>query len=162
MKAALLRYYTEEKDLRGYVEEGGWAHSAAHGADAIDELVQCPESGEPVQLEVLEAVRGMLQNGVYLFREEEDERMATIVDTMILRNLLARERIVEWIGSLAACGSQPRSNSQYINRINSKNFVRALYFRREREHFGKELHETLLAAELKMNKFAAETGDSVQ
>ncbi|QQZ59431.1 DUF2785 domain-containing protein [Paenibacillus sonchi] len=162
LKAALLRYYAEEKDLRGYVEEGGWAHSAAHGADAIDELVQCPESGEPVQLEVLEAVRGMLQNGVYLFREEEDERMATIVDTMILRNLLARERIAEWISSLAACGSQPRSNSQYINRINSKNFVRALYFRRDSEYFGKKLQEALLAAELKMNKFAAETGDSVQ
>ncbi|MNO23529.1 hypothetical protein D3C76_133320 [compost metagenome] len=153
LKTALLRYYTEEKDLRGYVEKNGWAHSAAHGADAMDELVQCPESGEPVQLEVLEAVRGMLQNGVYIFREEEDERMATIVDTMIQRNLLARERIAEWIRRLAACGSQPRSNSQYINRINSKNFVRALYFRRRKESFGKELQEALLTAELKMNKF---------
>ncbi|WP_259392077.1 DUF2785 domain-containing protein [Paenibacillus thiaminolyticus] len=26
-----------------YVNEGGWAHSAAHAADALTELVQCPE-----------------------------------------------------------------------------------------------------------------------
>ncbi|MEC0169383.1 DUF2785 domain-containing protein [Paenibacillus graminis] len=162
LKSALLRYYTEEKDLRGYVEKGGWAHSAAHGADAIDELVQCQESGETVQLEVLEAVRDMLQNGVYIFREEEDERMATIVDTMILCNLLARERIAEWVSSLAASGSQPGNRSLYINRINSKNFVRALYFRREREYFGQELQEALIAAELKMNEFTAKTILSVQ
>ncbi|MNI08047.1 hypothetical protein D3C73_610710 [compost metagenome] len=162
LKSALLSYYTEEQDLRGYVEQGGWAHSAAHGADAIDELVQCQESGETVQLEVLEAVRDMLQNGVYIFREEEDERMATIVDTMILCNLLARERIAEWVSSLAANGSQPGNRSLYINRINSKNFVRALYFRREREYFGKELQEALIAAELKMNEFTAKTILSVQ
>ncbi|OKP90046.1 hypothetical protein A3842_03875 [Paenibacillus sp. P3E] len=161
VKTALLRYYIEEKDLRGYVEEGGWAHSAAHGADALDELVQCPECDEPLQLEVLEVVRRKLHNGVYIFRDEEDERMATIVDTMIRGNLLARERIAEWIGSLAASGSQPSSRSQYINRVNSKNFVRALYFRREREGLGQELHEALLTAELNVNKFTTGIINSV-
>ncbi|OKP82498.1 hypothetical protein A3844_18605 [Paenibacillus helianthi] len=161
VKTALLRYYIEEKDLRGYVEEGGWAHSAAHGADALDELVQCPECDEPLQLEVLEVVRRKLHNGVYIFRDEEDERMATIVDTMIRGNLLARKRIAEWIGSLAASGSQPGSRSQYINRVNSKNFVRALYFRREREGLGQELHEALLTAELNVNKFTTGTINSV-
>ncbi|OKP95516.1 DUF2785 domain-containing protein [Paenibacillus sp. P46E] len=162
LKTALLRYYTEEKDLRGYVEEGGWAHSAAHGADALDELVQCPECDERVQLEILEAVRVMLHNGAYIFRDEEDERMATIVDTMIRGNLLARERIAEWIDSLAASGSQPRIRSQYINRVNSKNFVRALYFRREREGLGQELQEALLTSEMKLNKFTVESIHSVQ
>lgn len=157
LKTALLRYYTEERDLRGFVEQGGWAHSAAHGADALDELVQCPESDVPVQLEVLEAVRGMLQNGVYTFGDEEDERMATIVDTMLCHNLLAREQIAEWLSSLAACGSQPRSRSQYINRVNCKNFVRSLYFRR-----GTELQEAHLAAEAELNRFRAADIDAVQ
>lgn len=41
---AMLRYYNEEKDLRGYLSVGGWAHCASHGADVFVELVQCEES----------------------------------------------------------------------------------------------------------------------
>lgn len=39
VKEALIRYYEEEQDLRGFMPEEGWAHAAAHGADALDELV---------------------------------------------------------------------------------------------------------------------------
>ncbi|MNC56767.1 hypothetical protein D3C75_1063870 [compost metagenome] len=106
---------------------------------------------------MLEAVRCMLQNGVYIFGDEEDERMATIVDTMLQHNLLTREQIAEWLSSLAACGSQPRSRSHYINRVNCKNFVRSLYFRR-----GRELQEAHLAAEAELNRFRAVDIDSVQ
>ena len=71
LKHSLLRYYREEKDLRGYLLEGGWAHSAAHGADALVELVQCRESGSALHHEVLDAIRGMLHNGKHSFSEEE-------------------------------------------------------------------------------------------
>nr|WP_242069344.1 DUF2785 domain-containing protein [Paenibacillus dendritiformis] len=40
VKHSLISYVQEEKDLRGYVNEGGWAHSAAHAADALTELVR--------------------------------------------------------------------------------------------------------------------------
>ncbi|WP_249664400.1 DUF2785 domain-containing protein, partial [Lysinibacillus sp. D4B1_S16] len=39
----MLRYYKEEKDRRGYLSEGSWAHSASHGADVFAKLVQCKE-----------------------------------------------------------------------------------------------------------------------
>lgn len=154
LKDSLLRYYKEEKDLRGYLAEGGWAHSAAHGADALVELVQCPESDTAVQLEVLAAIQGMLHNGIHIFSEEEDERMAIILDTMIDKDLLPQQEIADWISGLAQCGGWPRSRSQVIARTNSKNFLRCLYFRRGQDSRGNGLTAAMLAAEAKLNKFA--------
>lgn len=154
LKHSLLRYYQEEKDLRGYLAIGGWAHSAAHGADALDELVQCPESDAAVQREVLAAIQGMLQNGTHIFSEEEDERIASIVDTMIEKDLLSHQEITEWISGLAQCVGWPRSRGQVIARVNCKNFLRSLYFRREQDSHGNGLAAVMLAAEAKLNKFA--------
>lgn len=154
LKHSLLRYFQEEKDLRGYLHEGGWAHGAAHGADALDELVQCPESDATVQLEVLAGIQGMLQNGNHIFSDEEDERIATIVDTMIDKDLLPQLKIAEWINGLAVCGDWPRSRAQVIARVNSKNFLRSLYFRRGEGSCGDGLFTALREAERKLNKFA--------
>jgi hypothetical protein len=156
LKQSLLRYYREEQDLRGYLEEGGWAHAAAHAADALDELVQCPESDERLQLEVLDVIRGMLLNGSHIFCEEEDERIATILDTMIVHNLLALEQIAGWFKSLGATGSLERSRSTDINRVNCKNFLRAVYFRRGGYAAGGVLHTELLSALGEVNRFAPE------
>ncbi|MDF2681826.1 MAG: hypothetical protein K0R47_3016 [Brevibacillus sp.] len=156
LKQSLLRYYQEEKDLRGYLLDGGWAHGAAHGADALDELVQCPESDETVQLEVLASIQGMLQNGIHIFSDEEDERMANIVDTVIDKDLLPQQKIADWISRLAACSDWPRSRAQVIARVNSKNFLRSLYFRRGRDRQGNGLVAAMHDAEGKLNKFAIE------
>jgi len=154
LKDSLLRYYQEEKDLRGYLPEGGWAHAAAHGADALVELVQCPESDNSVLLEILAAIKGMLHNGHHIFQDEEDERIASIVDTMIEKRLLPQQIIAEWISSLAVCASWPKSRSQVIARVNSKNFLRCLYFRREQDGHENAIASAMLAAETALNKFA--------
>jgi hypothetical protein len=153
LKNALLRYYQEEKDLRGYVEVGGWAHAAAHGADALDELVQCPESSEEVQLQVLEAIKDMLQYRMWLFGEEEDERMATVVDTMIVQNRLSWNSIAGWILSLGDCVDWTPGRSQRIAQNNSKNFLRSLYFRRGRQERSEAYEQVLLTAEAGLNRF---------
>ena len=154
LKHSLLRYYNEEKDLRGYLSEGGWAHSAAHGADALVELVQCPESDAAVQHEVLAAVQGMLYNGIHIFNEEEDERIVSIVDTMIDKGLLQQQEIADWIGGLTQCVDWPRSRGQSIARVNSKNFLRCLYFRRGQDSHGNVIAAVLRTAEVKLNKFS--------
>lgn len=153
LKQSLLRYYREEQDLRGYLEEGGWAHAAAHGADALDELVQCPESGEAVQLEVLEGIQRMLLNGSYIFSEEEDERIATILDTMIIHSLLPQEQIAGWFGSLGAFGKEPRSRRTDMNRVNCKNFLRCVYFRRDGYAAEGVVYTALRAALRAVNRF---------
>ncbi|TQR34799.1 DUF2785 domain-containing protein [Brevibacillus brevis] len=154
LKHSLLRYYKEEKDLRGYLPEGGWAHGASHGADALLELVKCPESDTAVQLEVLAAIEGMLHNGKQIFSDEDDERIASIVDTMIEEGLLPQQEIADWISGLTKCVDWPRSYVQTIARVNSKNFLRSLYFRRGQGSRGNVLAAVILAAETKLNKFA--------
>ncbi|MBE9913738.1 DUF2785 domain-containing protein [Paenibacillus donghaensis] len=154
LKYSLLRYYKEEKDLRGYLPEGGWAHSAAHGADALVELVQCPESDTAVQLEVLAAVQGMLHNGIQIFSEEEDERIARIVDTMIDKSLLPQQEVADWISGLTYCADLPQSRGPRIARVNSKNFLRSLYFRRGQISRGNILDAAILAGEANLNRFA--------
>lgn len=154
LKHSVLRYYKEEKDLRGYLPDGGWAHSAAHGADALEELVQCPESDAALQHEVLAAIQGMLHNGTQIFSEEEDERMARIVDTMMDKSLLPQQEIADWISGLTHCAELPQSRGPRIARVNSKNFLRSLYFRRGKISRGSVLDAAILAGEAKLNRFA--------
>ncbi len=116
-------------------------------------LVQCPESSEEVQLQVLEAIKDMLQNRMWLFGEEEDERMATVVDTMIVQNRLGWNSIAGWILSLGGCGDWTPGRSLRIAQINSKNFLRSLYFRRGRQDRSEALEQLLLTAEAGLNRF---------
>ncbi|MDH6442728.1 hypothetical protein M2110_001257 [Paenibacillus sp. PastF-4] len=153
VKQGLIRYYEEERDLRGYMEKEGWAHAAAHGADALDELVLCSESDAEVREEVLAVIQKMLYNDQYIFREEEDERIATIIVTIIDHHLLLQQSITDWILNLAQCGSWPRSHSQYVNRINTKNFLRSLYFRLLLTEKNMDIVDVLLKTEKNLNEF---------
>ncbi|MCR8842719.1 DUF2785 domain-containing protein [Paenibacillus sp. SC116] len=154
LKDEILRYYKEEKDLRGYLEDGGWAHSAAHGADMLVELVQCSESDAAVQVEVLAAIQSMLYNGIHIFNEEEDERIATIVDVIIEKEFIPLQDVVHWINGLAQCVDLPRSRQQVIARVNSKNVLRCLYFRRDQVSRSEVLLTAMISTEQKLNKFA--------
>ncbi|AIQ61672.1 hypothetical protein PBOR_35795 [Paenibacillus borealis] len=155
LKHSLLRYYRKEKDLRGYLAVEGWAHAAAHGADALEELIRCPESDNVLRHEVLGAITRMLHNGARIFDEEEDERMASIVDTMISEALLPQQEIADWIHSLSKCTEWPDTRAQRIARVNGKNFVRSLYFRTRVRNDGNNLilNGAMLTAEAKLNRF---------
>lgn len=159
LKHSLLRYYMEEKDLRGYLAVEGWAHAAAHGADALMELIRCPESDYAVHREVLEAIKGMLYNGAQIFDEEEDERMANIVDTMINEVLLPQQEIADWIRSLSQCTEWLDTRARRIATVNAKNFVRSLYFRLRTWNDGNNLLLTcaMLTSEAKLNQFKEDT-----
>ncbi|QDZ99360.1 DUF2785 domain-containing protein [Lysinibacillus fusiformis] len=150
----MLRYYKEEKDLRGYLSEGGWAHSASHGADVLAELVQCKECSTVMRGEILVAISEKLDNGRHIFSDEDDERLVNIVDAIIVKELLPHQEIADWISSLAQCCNLPRSRSQVITRVNNKNFIRSLYFRREQESRQNVLHTVMLATEAKLNRFS--------
>lgn len=97
----------------------------------------------------------MLHNGVRIFDEEEDERMASIVDTMISEALLPQQEIADWIHSLSLCTEWPDTRAPRIARVNGKNFVRSLYFRTRAHNDGNNLilNGAMLTAEAKLNHF---------
>ena len=75
----LLRYLDGENDFRGYVPVKGWAHSMAHAADALDELVQCEAFDADDVQEVLAALRTVICTAETVYICEEDERLVTAV-----------------------------------------------------------------------------------
>jgi len=153
VKDKLILYYQQEKDFRGYLDDCGWAHGAAHGADAMDELVQCKESDESVCTEVLGAIQNVLWNGKYLFSNEEDERMARVVYRIIKNNLMPSQLINNWISRLCQCCEWDKTRTQYIARVNSKNFVRCLYFKLEHKKCASDISHMLFEVEKKLNRF---------
>lgn len=128
IKNDIVRYYSEEKDLRGYLDEFGWAHGAAHGADALDELVQCKESNDIVCRDVLKAIKINLNNEKYIYSNEEDERITVVLYRILENKLLPDEILYTWLSEL--CNVDMRiSRANYINFLNVRNLIRSFYFR---------------------------------
>ncbi|MCA0172640.1 DUF2785 domain-containing protein [Bacillus sp. RAR_GA_16] len=95
---ACCRYLREEKDTRGFVEGKGWAHSIAHGADALTEAVKHPvyhTESLPKCLDVLETC--LFKEAVYV--DDEDERLLFVVEALLEKGM-REERLIQGINEL--------------------------------------------------------------
>ncbi|MDD6771673.1 DUF2785 domain-containing protein [Inconstantimicrobium porci] len=153
LKDCVIRYYNEEKDLRGYEERIGWMHAAAHGADVLCSIVRSKQCDKETMLKVLDGLNHVLENTKYLLSHEEDERMATVVYEVVIRNVLGREKVCQWISRLGSVITPGYSDEKYIQRVNTKNFVRSLYFRLIREDNTTEYTDVLFKKEEELNNF---------
>jgi len=155
VKDNLLKYYKNEKDLRGYTEKNGWADGISHAADAFDELIACEEGSREIYLEVLEVIKKMLGNEKHIFKEEEDERITNIVFRMVKDNLLAETELINWLESFAEFQKPDTNREKRTARINLKNLSRSLYFRLLHSEVKSKprLKETLIRSEKKLNSF---------
>lgn len=118
-------YIALEQDLRGYTGASGWAHAAAHAADVFDELAQCPEIDASGLETILGHIGALLLRAPDVFIDEEDERLAVAVLSVLRRAVLDEPTVVAWLGSLVVGGSEYHER---VRRINSKQFLRSLYF----------------------------------
>lgn len=129
VKDKLIEYMINEKDVRGYVEIKGWAHSAAHTADALDELVQCTCFSTNDLMDILEAIKAKVCIGYYVYIDEEDERMVTAVESAFNRRLLSTLEIIEWLQGFKIENPKGNHIEKFHLMINIKSFLRSLYFR---------------------------------
>lgn len=129
-----LTYFAQEKDLRGYVEGKGWAHSCAHTADLIDELVQHRHLGVDDVVQLLSAIAHKAQALTgYIFQHEEDERMAYAVVTAFKNKLVTAEVVTAWL-KLFADWAENYPRYSYLGDpimwgcyVNVKNLLRSVY-----------------------------------
>ncbi len=128
----ILTYAAQERDFRGYTEEQGWAHAAAHTADALDELAHCTELDANDLTALLVTVRSLAGNSVpYL--HQEDERLSVAALGVFGSGALSPEALAAWIDSFAALLDAPGEFPQtYYRRVNLIHFLRSLYFRLRR------------------------------
>lgn len=129
IKGKLIEYMRKEQDVRGYIEVKGWAHSAAHTADALDELVQCGCLNKIDLIDILNSIREKACIGYYVYVDEESERMVTVVENSFNRRILSDSEIIEWMQGFKLKNSKWSYIDNFHLKVNIKGFLRSLYFR---------------------------------
>ncbi len=143
-----LIYLSREVDYRGFVEEKGWAHSVAHGADLLDAFVKHPfvdEFGKAI-----EAIEHFIMRSDGVFIDNEDERLAFPILEMVNRGLEATElnRLIE-MAVLKVREEKVKvkyAPSFFHLRTNVSNFLKTLYFRLKFKGISSPFEETLEVA----------------
>ena len=153
-KNCLIQYFDEERDLRGHVEEKGWAHGLAHAADSISILLACEGIEEADCKRVLESIEKRLLEGKQVWSAEEDERFVSILYYSIMDNkLLKNGDICSWLTGLAKVLDIQDKMMKYRARINVKSFIRSLYFRVLHLAINPEISNAIAALEKRLNNF---------
>lgn len=106
-----ISWYTRERDVRGWVDGKGWAHTIAHGADLLS-VLGASRHLSGVHLRVLLDVisERILNPSDRVFIDGEDDRLAAATLTILQRNLVDADQLDAWVDGLAA-GLQPRRRS---------------------------------------------------
>lgn len=121
-------YMMNEKDYRGYVEDKGWAHAVAHGADVLDAAAKHHYFNDTHRM--LGAIEIPLLSG-HPFTDDEEERLAVPIFSL-LANKDTEEEIVNWLTTIVDHTNTLLKNrtTNYPYRVlhNVKHFLKALYF----------------------------------
>lgn len=129
----LITYLREEKDVRGYVEDKGWAHASAHAADAMEDLAQSTYLAQTDLQALLHAlsIKVMESGRAYIY--DEDQRMAQAAVAVLNRNLLEQAALEAWVDQLQTArsgdirdGITLQENSHMS--VNIRMFMQSLYF----------------------------------
>jgi hypothetical protein len=130
-----LAFFQNEKDLRGYEAETGWAHAIAHGADLLRDLARSRFLGRAELERILNAVASrVIQPASRPLLFNEDERMATAVLSVLLRDELDLAQLSGWLETITHPADQRSWKKFYLDdqmlhaHANTKEFLRSLYF----------------------------------
>jgi hypothetical protein len=132
-----LWYFGAEQDLRGYTADKGWAHSVAHTADALKFLARNPLSEAADHQRMLDAMVDKLTLPVtYTYVHSEDERLVSAVMDILKRETLTADAWNAWMERFQTWKTSWPEGDDFKPAIhapwlNSKNFLRSLYFRLE-------------------------------
>jgi Protein of unknown function (DUF2785) len=123
-------WFVRERDTRGYVEGKGWAHTVAHGADALACLARSPHfwiHELTVLLDVLADRLVLPADAVYT--AGEPDRLAAATMAVLRRNLVPLGVVEPWVARLAATAAAdtPSAADPYLRRGNPESFLRALH-----------------------------------
>jgi hypothetical protein len=124
-------WYLRERDTRGYVPGRGWAHTVAHGADAIGVLATSPHLAAAELTVLLDVLADrLLARDTGLLTCGEPDRMAMATMRVLRRNAVSLKVLEPWINRIAAAAA-PMGGSEdrdpFLDSGNAQAFLRALY-----------------------------------
>jgi hypothetical protein len=124
----VVSYCEQEQDLRGYVEEGGWAHAAAHVADAVSTCVKHRYADAETCERLWRALAALMHRAESVYDAEEDERIGRAVRAMVSTDKIGPETLLDWLQQETAEFAGDTYRVRMIRRTNWKHLVRSLYF----------------------------------
>lgn len=99
---AALRYLEAERDLRGFVPEYGWIHTAAHTGDLLRALAANPTLRAGDLERIAAGVAAKMKRVVdHVYVRFEDERLAAAVVRVMRRELVGEEFWAAWFDGLS-------------------------------------------------------------
>lgn len=125
----VLKFYNEDIDLRGYVKDKGWAHGAAHGADALDEFARCEEIDYDGLTQILDSIYKKVNAYNYGYIHFEDERIITVVKAILDRKIIPTKEIESWIRNFKNIKKVGTTPEDTVAEFNVNTFLKSLYFR---------------------------------
>lgn len=153
-KDCLLRFFSEEKDLRGYDKEKGWVHTIAHAADGVHALINCKGINEDIYKEIMTAIENKMLEGKEIFSSEEDERIVVIIyNDIISDKLLSEQYMCNWIEGLSKFVEIKDRMTRFRAKVNIKNLIRSLYFRLLHLGNNYEISKSIIELEKKLNSY---------
>ena len=142
---ASLQYLMKEQDLRGFVENKGWAHAAAHGADLLESIAMHPFSTEEDALKILTNINQIfsIASG---FKDDEEERIARSFVTLSQHHLTESQLsawLIEQAQTLKKRKNDTNKLQSYYALLAFKNFLKSVYFLLERENIHESMQSTI-------------------
>lgn len=133
---ASIEYLNLEEDIRGFVKGKGWAHSMAHGADLLAEVIKHPSFSTHQFYKCLETIKGCLfkdSSDGSPYMDDEGERLIFPIEAMLERGL-EEDRLISWASELYIDLTKIQSEegfslNYFRKRTNIISFLRGLYFR---------------------------------
>ncbi len=128
------QYARDEQDLRGWVDDKGWAHSTAHIASLLVAISEHPHANQSIDERILSLVSLLATRQTdYIYHHGEDDRMADSVMTVLSKNNVSIAFLRNWLKQLESVMALASEGMSFDIRIynaymNARNFVRAVYF----------------------------------
>ncbi|MEO4052675.1 DUF2785 domain-containing protein [Solibacillus sp. CAU 1738] len=139
---AASSYIAKERDVRGFIDGKGWAHSMAHGADLAVAIVTHHHFQQKFAPVILQSVKAAFWKGT-VYIDDEEERFAQIIEQLLAINF-PEEVLIEWVeqvfdkldAHLNEIGYTP---AFFHARTNTMRFMRTLYFTAKFSNKAKQL-----------------------
>lgn len=132
VKDKLIAYIDKEVDLRGYVQDKGWAHAAAHAADAFEELVKNRKLPQEDYPELLDVLWNKIFISDYVYIHDEEERILIPILQMTNQgfDFGILEELIKTIPKMLKSRKEEITEEEYwMLFFNSKTFLKSFYMK---------------------------------
>ena len=130
---AVLKCFNEEKDLRGFVDGRGWAHSIAHNADCLAEFVSSGKLGHKQHMDLLLSIKRRIFQGHSAVISEYDRILGPVLG-ILDGGIITEQEFADWLDNICTYEKteSPEENARHI--MSRCEFMIFLRYRVEEKH----------------------------